>query len=79
VIRRPSATTLAGELDQTRWDYAPETDRRFLLHPAGETFANLPWEARAHHLGPSPLQLRFNAAQASDDALEISDRRHEPG
>jgi hypothetical protein len=75
----PRRTTLAAELDRTRWDYAPEKDRRFLLDPIGEIFAKLPWEARAFHLGPMPVAARLVGGQqavnrVSDLALEPARR-----
>lgn len=71
------ATTLAGALDRTRWDYAPEKDRRFLLDPIGETFAKLPWEARAYNLGPLPVHLRLEIAGVVEDEKDLSGRRRE--
>jgi hypothetical protein len=75
--RLPVATTLAGALDRTRWDYAPEKDRRFLLDPIGEIFAKLPWEARAYHLGPLPVHLRLATVRTEGDEPEVSSRRRE--
>jgi len=47
--------SLAAELDRTRWDYAPGSDRSFLLAPVGRIFGGLPWEVRAQHLAPVPF------------------------
>lgn len=75
--RLPVATTLAGALDRTRWDYAPEKDRRFLLDPIGEIFAKLPWDSRAYHLGPLPVHLRLTVLRAEGEDLDFSPRRRE--
>ena len=77
MTRRPVATTLAGALDRTRWDYAPEKDRRFLLDPIGEIFAKLPWEARAVDPGSLPIHLRPVTLRAEENEPEISSRRRE--
>ena len=47
--------SLAAELDRTKWDYAPGSDRSFLLAPVGRIFGGLPWEVRAQHLAPVPF------------------------
>jgi hypothetical protein len=73
--RLPVATTLAGALDRTRWDYAPEKDRRFLLDPIGEIFAKLPWDSRAYHLGPLPVHLRLATARAEGEELDFRRER----
>ena len=75
--RLPVATTLAGALDRTRWDYAPEKDRRFLLDPIGEIFAKLPWDSRAYHLGPLPVHLRLATVRAEGEDLDFSPRGRE--
>ena len=73
--RLPVATTLAGALDRTRWDYAPEKDRRFLLDPIGEIFAKLPWDSRAYHLGPLPVHLRLATVRAEGEELDFRRER----
>lgn len=73
--RLPVATTLAGALDRTRWDYAPEKDRRFLLDPIGEIFAKLPWDSRAYHLGPLQVHLRLATVRAEGEELDFRRER----
>jgi hypothetical protein len=60
-----------------RWDYAPESDRGFLLDPIGEIFSSLPWEARAYSLGPVPVDLRIGDSGPVAELPVVSDRRLE--
>lgn len=51
--RRPGAKTLAAELDRTKWDYDPATDRSFLLGSVKRMFASVEWEISSQHLAPA--------------------------
>lgn len=49
-------STLADDLDATRWDFQPGQDKQILLRPVGSVFADLPWEIEPQYLGPAPIQ-----------------------
>ncbi len=50
---KPGAKTLAAELDRTKWDYNPATDRSFLLGSVKRMFASVAWEISPQHLAPA--------------------------
>ncbi len=50
---KPDAKTLAMELDRTKWDYNPATDRSFLLGSVKRMFASVAWEVSPQHLVPA--------------------------
>jgi len=50
---KAGAKTLAAELDRTKWDYNPATDRSFLLGSVKRMFASVAWEISPQHLAPA--------------------------
>ena len=50
---KPGAKSLAAELDRTKWDYNPATDRSFLLGSVKRMFASVAWEISPQHLAPA--------------------------
>jgi len=50
---KPGAKTLAAELDRTKWDYNPVTDRSLLLGSVKRMFASVAWEISPQHLAPA--------------------------
>lgn len=52
---KPGAKTLAAELDRTKWDYNPATDRSFLLGSVKRMFASVAWETTPRHLTPATV------------------------
>lgn len=50
--RKTRGPTLAAELDRTRWDYTPSTDRSFLLASVERMFASVAWEITPQHITP---------------------------
>ena len=65
-------STLADDLDATRWDYVPGKDGKLLLRPVGWVFAELPWEVEPQYLGPAPIP-EPEAGDETDDATDADD------
>ena len=53
--KKDPKSTLADDLDATRWDFQPGQDKKILLRPVGSVFADLPWEIQPQYLGPAPI------------------------
>ena len=51
--KKKESTSLASELDQTRWDYQPRKDRKLLLAPLARLLGSVVWEYRPRHLRPA--------------------------
>lgn len=65
---KPGAKTLAAELDRTKWDYNPATDRSFLLGSVKRMFASVAWEISPQHLAPAvTVGAADEPAKASGD------------
>lgn len=74
--RKPQGSTLAAELDRTKWDYSPSTDRSFLLVSVERMFASVAWEIPPQHLAPmaTPKVVGSHGAKAEDFETQPLDR-----
>jgi hypothetical protein len=57
-------STLADDLDATKWDFQQGKDKKIWLRPVGSVFSDLPWEIQPQYLGPAPIQ----ETETEDDA-----------
>jgi len=48
--KKPGEDSIAEKLEETRWEYSPHDDPRFLLAPIGEIFGTFCWDGAP---GPS--------------------------
>ena len=64
--------TLAGALDQTRWDYSPSKDRRFLLAPLSRIFEGIAWDSRLRT--DEPDRENDSAEDVDTQPIESLDR-----
>ncbi len=44
--------SLAEKLEDTKWDYSQNDDRRFLLHPIGRIFSTFCWDGKPKPVVP---------------------------
>ncbi len=65
-------SSLASELDQTRWDFQPRKDRNFLLAPLARLMGSVVWEFRPKHLRPASVPDETEIETESIEDIEAA-------
>ena len=71
--RQRRGSTLADDLDATKWDFQPGKDKKILLRPVGSVFSDLPWEIQPQYLGPTPAAETEPEPEPETDSNDDAD------